>query len=1190
MAVAFWEGDRTEDCRYEDGKEVAIQRACQKEPSSQSKEKPKAKVTALGTSPELPGERGPVSNGAWVPSCPAIVTNAESNSSRGEKVLPLRSQTTGRRSSKAIYPLPTSREKLSTLLKIEDDEIMSWLMSTILALNSYWGCELFDDGTPTDGQRACLENLLRDAMHFRSIASVVPTLTWDDFFKVKSIDYKGDEVQVAQWFQWKNVAPALPREVGKVPLADVCTLGCHHYVTHFDDYLKPRPEWGKITTPRVMVEDRHWESVCLGLVSSGICRFIGEDEVFNTGNGPLLNGLFCVSKNEWCEDGTEIFRLIMNLVPLNSICQPIDGDIGTLPAWSTMNPFFLQPHERLLVSSEDVKCFFYTMSVPSAWTKYLAFNKVVPSHIAPASFGEQRVFLASLVLPMGFANSVSLAQHVHRNLVAWSSDPEQSINVPEAELRKDKPISVASTTWRVYLDNYDLLEKVSATQMVDLQHSCAPGVLALRSSYEHWSVPRNIKKSVSRSSLAEVQGATVDGCLGIAFPKADKLAKYIGLTLQLLQRQAATQKQWQVVCGGLVYVAMFRRALLGSLNNVWRHILSYETHPHKWQNTPADCQLELVRFLGLMPLARLDFRLPVCGMVTCSDASSQGGGICASTSLSSSGAMVSEGSLRGHRPDVGGERGIFAVGLFDGISALRVALDLLETEVVGYVSVECHEPARRTVEAHFPTVVHVPQVQDVTWDLVLEWSRKFGQCSLVLLGAGPPCQGVSGLNSDRKGALKDERSSLFAHVPRVSAMLRKAFSWCPTHELMESVASMDVGDRDTMSKGFGAEPVFCDAGELTWCSRPRLYWLTWDIVAKDGVALFSRDDGLLGVHLSGEQKLKDVIREGWHKRDASRPFPTFTTSRPRATAGRKPAGIQQCSLEELERWTLDKFRFPPYQYCNNNCLVNASGDFRVPDVAEREAMLGFPVGYTGQCFRSADRKGAEFTDARLTLLGSSWSVLVVASLLNSLLWMLGFTDWVTPQQLVDRCAPGGSAWVQGRLFRLPLNPVRKQITGSAVQLASHLCNLVSIKGEDVMVMAPTSGTSKSHRLRASVPARLWKWRIIAGWQWTLGAEHINSLELRAVLTSLKWRLEHGKQVNQRVLHLTDSLVCLNVLARGRSSSRKLRRTLSKVNALCLAGNLQPVWGYIHTSENPADRPSRWGRGVRTKFRHAKKVA
>jgi len=58
-----------------------------------------------------------------------------------------------------------------------------------------------------------------------------------------------------------------------------------------------------------------------------------------------------------------------------------------------MSPFFLQPHENLLVSSEDVKCFFYMMRVPEHWTKFLAFNKAVPQEVFPQELrGEKRLF------------------------------------------------------------------------------------------------------------------------------------------------------------------------------------------------------------------------------------------------------------------------------------------------------------------------------------------------------------------------------------------------------------------------------------------------------------------------------------------------------------------------------------------------------------------------------------------------------------------------------------------------------------------------------------------------------------------------------------------------------------------------------------------------------------------------------
>ena len=494
-----------------------------------------------------------------------------------------------------------------------------------------------------------------------------------------------------------------------------------------------------------------------------------------------------------------------------------------------MNPFFIQPDENLLISSEDVKCFFYTMSVPACWVKFLAFNKPVPQECLPESLEGRCVYLASKVLPMGFLNSVSLAQNVHRNLVLWSGEGKEGVAQEEAELRKDRAFSAANPTWRVYLDNYDLLEKVSATGMVELEGTVAPGILALREQYVVWEVPRNQKKAVERSSKCELQGATVDGVEGIAYPKEAKLSKYFSLCVRLLAQAKVSQRQVQVVCGGLVYFAMFRRPLLSALNAVWRFIESFNGPGAPYRPLPRECRAELLRFLGMMPLVRMNFRLDMDPIFTCSDASSTGGGICCSVGLSAVGAMVEKGGVRGQLPQPMRDHQVLVVGLFDGIGALRVAMDLQGVSVCGYVSVECNKSAQRVVEAHYPGVCHYDDVGHVTREVVIDWSLRFSQCSLVVLGAGPPCQGVSGLNSDRRGALKDARSCLFVHVSRIRELLRAAFPWAAVRTLMESVGSMDAIDRDIMSQDFGCQPVFIDAGAMTWCRRPRLYWTTWDL-------------------------------------------------------------------------------------------------------------------------------------------------------------------------------------------------------------------------------------------------------------------------------------------------------------------------------------------------------------------------
>ena len=220
------------------------------------------------------------------------------------------------------------------------------------------------------------ERFREDVHRVTSLEATLSDFNWSDFFRTRSIDYQGDEVKVAQYFTWGNISPALPREIGRVPLEEVCAQGAAHYVRNFGSFLKAPETWDLVQAPRVMVKDEAWGEVCDGLVSSGVCVLLKRDEIFHTAQGPLLN--------DETHEGVEVFRLIMNLIPLNRISEPLAGDIETLPTWAMMNPLWLQPSETLLVSSEDVRCFFYTMSVPSAWWPFLAFNKQVPRSLPPS--------------------------------------------------------------------------------------------------------------------------------------------------------------------------------------------------------------------------------------------------------------------------------------------------------------------------------------------------------------------------------------------------------------------------------------------------------------------------------------------------------------------------------------------------------------------------------------------------------------------------------------------------------------------------------------------------------------------------------------------------------------------------------------------------------------------------------------
>ena len=154
------------------------------------------------------------------------------------------------------------------------------------------------------------------------------------------------------------------------------------------------------------------------------------------------------------------------------------------------------------------------------------------------------------------------------------------------------------------------------------------------------------------------------------------------------------------------------------------------------------------------------------------------------------------------------------------------------------------------------------------------------------------------------------------------------------------------------------------------------------------------------VDLTAEVDAKAFLEAGW-TRVSEKPFPTFTTSRPSPRPLRRPAGFHDCDEQEKERWRADAHRFPPYQYKACHCLQDRQGNLRTPSVQEREAILGFPPNYTLQCFKKGLHGSNAHEDCRLSLVGNSWSVGVIAWLLQQLTGPLGLTNAMSVQQIVD---------------------------------------------------------------------------------------------------------------------------------------------------------------------------------------------
>lgn len=595
------------------------------------------------------------------------------------------------------------------------------------------------------------------------------------FFKHRGVDYQGEEVQVAKTITWEGIKASLPAEVASLDSRDFTEGGVRYFIDHFEEYLIPDDmQWiGK--PPKTMVDEREWPRVVNGLLDCKLCTLLPRDKLYHVGDKPLVNGLFAVSKNEHQGD-VELLRLIMNLKPLNSNTRSLDGDTATLPTITSLGSIALDESEILITSSEDIRCFFYLFRLPVAWYRYLAFSRPVPQECVPLADQHQEHYLCSCVLPMGYVSSVAIAQHIHRRVVQKCMGGLRPPIGGHQELRRDRLPTSSDTMYRVYLDNFDLVQKHDRSLARKIQGKVSPVVEELRKAYVRCGLPVHPKKTVQQEWIAEVQGALVDGDKGVVMAKPSKIAKYVSLTLEILRKGACSQKELQVVGGGLVYICMFRRPLLCSLNELWRVVVSLEGSG-RGRRVAVSWVLahELVRFLCLVPLAYMNLRAGFDDQVLASDASSSGGGMSITRGLTPYGALAAASQVRGDVPEEHDHWQVFTAGLFDGISALRMAMDILGCRVAGHVSIEKSPEARRVVEAWFPDTIFLEDVQLVGKEDVQQWSLRFPSVGVVVVGAGPPCQGVSGLNSDRRGALRDARSALFQEVPRIVSLVKHCF-------------------------------------------------------------------------------------------------------------------------------------------------------------------------------------------------------------------------------------------------------------------------------------------------------------------------------------------------------------------------------------------------------------------------------
>ena len=165
--------------------------------------------------------------------------------------------------------------------------------------------------------------------------------------------------------------------------------------------------------------------------------------------------------------------------------------------------------------------------------------------------------------------------------------------------------------------------------------------------------------------------------------------------------------------------------------------------------------------------------------------------------------------------------------------------------------------------------------------------------------------------------------------------------------------------------------------------------------------------------------------------------------------------------------------------------------------------------------------------------------------------------------------------------RLPdTSPLVRNLTPD-VALVWWLMSRADHRGSDVRL---SSGEimRPSRIPRMGIESGWWHWKAKLTMPWKDLSAHINEKEARAAFVELRRRTRCRRNHGSRYLHLIDSMVAMSVLARKRSSSHQLNRVVRRMAAIELATSTCPVYAFVRSAKNPADRPSR-KLGIKTKF-------
>ena len=455
----------------------------------------------------------------------------------------------------------------------------SWKLLSLLYINWLHGCR----GAPRGRWRKCdlvallnieasVQRVLRlDHEAGRTAAEVEKEL------KNRYVTYTGEEVPKMESLSFEQIFPALPPEGhgGSISVLEWTKGRTRTFLNRPSECIAPDEGQSlpKLQA-RVHIQEGDRMRVAELLVKRKICDWVELDHVMEYRGQKVLNGLFGVAKAATLPDSRPHLRVIMNLIPSNSVMIQLAGSVQELPSISQYMSLTLSEDESSSLAQSDMVSAFYLFALPPQWKSFLAFN-LVEDGSAIGKVKGRKYALACCVLPMGWSSAVSVMQEISQQLLERHgfSRAQQVLRtrpLPSWMTSVMEEAGAQHKAWfHVYLDNFFAGEKVKkGSQALEVEKVHQDAEAACSSA----GVLSSEKKRIRGAPAVEELGANLDGVSQLVGASAGRLLRLLQTTCLLLSRTWIPRKWLQVVMGRWVHVLQFRRPGMAGTSLVWRLI------------------------------------------------------------------------------------------------------------------------------------------------------------------------------------------------------------------------------------------------------------------------------------------------------------------------------------------------------------------------------------------------------------------------------------------------------------------------------------------------------------------------------------------------------------------------------------------------------------------------------------------